>query len=272
MSPANRSWSSFDFERFHVRTMKAGGVHLTETEHPPGFALPTHHHETVSLYLVLAGQFSEQFGQRSTERRAGQLIFTPAYEPHSDAFAGCSSRCFIIELEVAMVARVLECGNLPLSPKCFYGPGALQAGRLYREFCLADPFAALTIESVAFEMLAEVCRESSPSRSAGPSGKTEQAREFLHANFSKSVSLRETAEAVDVHPVYLARMFRQRFGCSVGEYLRRHRIEIACFQISTTQKPLAEIACDCGFADQSHFSRTFLQLMGVTPSRYRAAS
>src|SRR5271168_418412 len=121
-----------DFERFHVRKMTAGSIHLTETEHPQGLAIPTHEHERVSLYLVLSGLFSEKFGRRSTERRAGQLIFTPMQEPHSNVFEGPSSRCFIIEVEPQIVAKVLECGSLPSAPTCFYGPCIFQAGRLYR--------------------------------------------------------------------------------------------------------------------------------------------
>src|SRR5271168_418411 len=120
-------------------------------------------------------------------------------------------------------------------------------------------------------MLAEVCRADTCSRRPNYPKKVEQVRDFLHTSFAKPVSLHETAKAVGLHPVYLARMFRQHYGCSVGEYLRRHRVEIACCQIATTHKPLAEIAFECGFADQAHFTRTFRYLMGLTPSSYRAS-
>jgi len=56
----------------------------------------------------------------------------------------------------------------------------------------------------------------------------------------------------------------------VGDYVRRLRVDYAAYQLSQTDDPLSEIAAAAGFADQSHFSRTFSGIMGSTPSRYRA--
>ena len=74
---------------------------------------------------------------------------------------------------------------------------------------------------------------------------------------------------VGVHPVTLARAFRRTFGCTIGEYLRRLRIERAAEQLATGTQPLAEIALAAGFADQSHFSNVFRRRVGMSPSAYR---
>ena len=58
--------------------------------------------------------------------------------------------------------------------------------------------------------------------------------------------------------------------CRVGEYGRRARIEWAAAQIAAGDRPLAEIAAEAGFADQSHFTRLFRRYLGTTPGRFRA--
>jgi AraC family transcriptional regulator len=72
-----------------------------------------------------------------------------------------------------------------------------------------------------------------------------------------------------VHPTHLARAFRARHGVSVGEYGRRVRVAWASAELAASDRPLAMIAAQAGFADQGHFTRLFRRYVGTTPSRYR---
>jgi AraC-like DNA-binding protein len=78
------------------------------------------------------------------------------------------------------------------------------------------------------------------------------------------------AESIGIHPVHLAREFRKHYHCTVGEYLRRLRIEHASRKLIESDSSLVDISEAAGFADQSHFGRTFKRLMGITPNGYRA--
>lgn len=98
----------------------------------------------------------------------------------------------------------------------------------------------------------------------------ERVREILEQRFAEPFKLSEIAAEVGVHPVHLAREFRKHYGTSVGEYLRRVRIEYACRELMDSNVAVTNIAFAAGFADQSHFSRTFKRLCGTTPGRYRA--
>jgi AraC-like DNA-binding protein len=64
-------------------------------------------------------------------------------------------------------------------------------------------------------------------------------------------------------------MFRQIHGCTVGEYVRKLRINAACHDLNDSEIPLAEVALTSGFADQSHFSRVFKRQVGMTPGAFR---
>ena len=89
--------------------------------------------------------------------------------------------------------------------------------------------------------------------------------ELLRARFSESLTLNTIAASAAVHPVHLVRTFRRFHQSTVGEHLRRLRIEFASQQLADTDAPLADIALASGFADQSHFTRTFKRLTGLTP-------
>jgi AraC family transcriptional regulator len=93
--------------------------------------------------------------------------------------------------------------------------------------------------------------------------------ELLRDRLDGPPSLGELGETVGVHPAYLARAFRAHYGFSVGEYSRRLRLAWAAEELSRGEAPLAEVAANAGFADQSHFTRVFKQHVGTTPARYR---
>jgi AraC family transcriptional regulator len=151
----------------------------------------------------------------------------------------------------------------------FYGgtPTRLCA-RLNREFHKTDSAAKLAIEGLALELLAEATREPSKVIGATPPW-LRQAREMVVEHFSETLKLAQIAAEVGVHPVYLATAFRQKFGVTVGEFVRRLRIEHACAELYKQDLPLAAIALQAGFADQSHFSKVFKSYIGTTPREYR---
>ena len=67
----------------------------------------------------------------------------------------------------------------------------------------------------------------------------------------------------------LARQFRIMFGTSPYRYLLMRRLDFARERMHR-ERPLAEVACDAGFADQAHFTRAFKSAFGLTPARYHA--
>ena len=84
--------------------------------------------------------------------------------------------------------------------------------------------------------------------------------------------LQSLARLCRVPPSHLARAFKRHMGCSVGEYGRASRVSRARTLLVASDLSLVEIADECGFADQAHFSREFKRRVGSTPLRFRRAS
>jgi AraC family transcriptional regulator len=81
--------------------------------------------------------------------------------------------------------------------------------------------------------------------------------------------VQDIANVVGVHPFHLSRVFRTVHRQTIGEYVQRLRVSYACKQLAVPEIDLAEVALAAGFADQSHFTRVFKNVTGITPGVYR---
>jgi AraC family transcriptional regulator len=94
---------------------------------------------------------------------------------------------------------------------------------------------------------------------------------FIHANYARDVSVADIAAAAHFSPFHLTRLFKQALGVSPHRYLIQVRVNSARSLLSAdVGKPsLAEVASAVGFADQSHLTRHFKRVIGVTPGQFR---
>ncbi|MCH9648424.1 MAG: AraC family transcriptional regulator [Deltaproteobacteria bacterium] len=83
-------------------------------------------------------------------------------------------------------------------------------------------------------------------------------------------SVKEMAAAASLSGYQLDRRMKRLFGLSAGQWLLKERIGHACQELIETRLPIAQIALDCGYADQSAFTRQFRRTTGCTPSEFRS--
>jgi AraC-like DNA-binding protein len=95
------------------------------------------------------------------------------------------------------------------------------------------------------------------------------AIQFMRENFQDSPTLSEISRSVYLSPFHFHRRFTELFGLTPKHFLLECQIYEAKRQLMTHQKELAQIASDCGFAHQSHFTSRFKQATGLTPTRWR---
>ena len=94
-------------------------------------------------------------------------------------------------------------------------------------------------------------------------------KDYLSRNFASKVSARDVAAAAGLSVSRALHVFKKESGVSLSAYLSRQRIDYAIYLMKYTDRSMADIATECGFFDQSHFSKTFRALEGMPPLRYR---
>jgi len=247
------------------------GLTLTETVYSSNLKLPQHSHEQAYFCLVLKGAYTESYGRQTRTCKTATLIFHPADESHADHFHA-ESRWFNIQMNDVWMERVRQY-PLSLHEPRDYREGLLPrlAMRLYGEFRRADELSPLVVEGIALEIMGEASRGLADKAHPVPPRWLVEARAILHEHFCKRLTLCELAHLVHIHPVHLAREFRRFYHCTIGDYVRKRRIEFACEKLAQSDAPLSEIALAGGFFDQSHFTKAFKQYTGKTPQEYRAA-
>jgi len=93
--------------------------------------------------------------------------------------------------------------------------------------------------------------------------------DYMQANFHRQVYLAELAELAQLSEYHFCRMFKQSLAQTPQAYLLAIRIEQAKLRMRTGIKSVADIALQCGFANQSHMGRYFKKLVGISPRQYR---
>jgi AraC family transcriptional regulator len=255
-----------------VRRRATGDFVLSETRYGSDAALPTHAHEYACLVVALSGHFEERCGAATRTIEPGTVIVRPEGEPHSDRFTRSGARCLNVELPPEWLSRVRELAQ-PLDRSGAYRGGAfaLTGRRLHAELVNGDDVSPLAVESLILALFADAARESRRTPAGAPAWLVD-VRERMHDDPAARITLGGLAASAGVHPVHLATTFRRYYGATVAAYLRQLRIDFACRELSRTDAPIVDVALAAGFADQSHFGRTFKQAMRTTPAAYRAAA
>jgi AraC family transcriptional regulator len=93
--------------------------------------------------------------------------------------------------------------------------------------------------------------------------------QHIDANLARRLQTAELASLVRLSENHFARAFKRSLGCPPHAFVVRRRIEHAQKLIMCSDAPLAEVALDCGFADQAHLSRLFRRFFDATPSAWR---
>jgi AraC family transcriptional regulator len=97
-----------------------------------------------------------------------------------------------------------------------------------------------------------------------------RVRDYIETHLEGRLTLTELAGVACLSPYHFSRSFKQAVGVGPRRYVMQRRAERAKTLIRRSNQPLAEIAQQVGFADQSHLISIFRRETGVTPGRYRA--
>jgi AraC family transcriptional regulator len=130
--------------------------------------------------------------------------------------------------------------------------------------------AALLYVNARLPEISNITRIASPVARGGLAPwQARIVKTHIDTHLDGSLRTKDLARLVQLSSFPFCRVFRVSFGHSPHAYVTRRRIERAQGLILTTGRTLGEIALDCGFADQAHFTKIFRRLCGESPGEWR---
>jgi AraC-like DNA-binding protein len=244
----------------------AGRFHYRITDYQPGQRLGAHCHESAKISTALAGVYREAFGRETFECDRGLVLLKPAGAGHVDSYGKLTVTVLTIDVDAAMIDSLVPARRL------FDGPGLMRLrspilssmiGELHRR----DPVTLFALEGLGLELLAVLIRGGRAPFQAPAAFR--RACEYIDAHLGETLRIANVAAAVGVHAAHLTRLFRTHADCSPARWARNRRIEVAQERLLNTSVPIAELAGDLGFYDQSHLTNVFRSATGITPAAYR---
>ena len=239
-------------------------------------AFAPHWHDEFAIGLIDAGVEQFEYGGAVHRATPGEVVLLDAGQVHTGQ--GFDERGFGFRMlyvpestfrEIAPRSRSGRAGSLHFRTAVLNNVHARNCLLLaHRSFDSGAP--ALEVESrfvSAFAYLLMVASSwRAPETSISAPATLAEARDYLHEHLVRDVSLAELAQIAGLSKFHLLRVFRQRFGLTPHAYQLQQRILRAKQLLRAL--PVADVAAECGFADQSHFHRVFRSLVGTPPGRY----
>ncbi|MBC7850994.1 MAG: helix-turn-helix transcriptional regulator [Chitinophagaceae bacterium] len=257
--------------QFHGQTNKTihlDGIIITDTEYTHD-KVDWHYHENAYFTFILEGNVIEGNKKEKYNCSAGSLLFHNWEDAHYNIKPKGFTRGFHVELQPMWFNDIwldIDClqGSIDVTNPdvkiLFY--------KIFKECKSYDDMSALAVRELLIRTFTHL-RGTTESRPARQPQWVDTIRQILHDDCCSTYSLEGLGQTGDIHPVHLSRDFHKYFHCGVSEYVRKLRVQKSLTLLSNATLPLTTVALDCGFADQSHFTRCFKEMMQMTPFKYR---
>lgn len=249
------------------RSIAAGGycIDLRVASLPPE-AVSEHSHDHAHFILPLADGYRslarDPLARDRTVFTAGSAIYNPPGVVHRDCF----------DIAGGLFLSVSAPADLPTNlghPVLLRGDAETAMRRLVGLSARPASGDGLAIEQAAL-MLADAVVGSPKTSGHAPDWLLLAVEMIDDLACTSGLEIRMIAKAVGVHPVHLARSWRRHLGGSPAGAIRHRRADHATRHL-IRQTDLAETAATTGYADQSHMTREYVRIFGITPGAFRAA-
>ncbi len=252
-------------------------------------SMPTDRYSQHHIILNLRDEPHRLENWRDGEHRdfiynKNEIILTPAGVSSGWRWH-VKSKCIIITLEPAKFERfaqtelgiLLSTGQLKNLPQ-FLDEDITQSGIQLLEALQSKMGSQVMFESFARVFLTKLIlkyglqAEKYNFSKSFTAGQYKQVLDYIAVNYADNILLEDMATQADLSTSHFSRLFKQTIGQSPYQFLMSYRIEQAKKMLDNPNALMIDIAMNCGFSDQAHFSRVFKKLEGVTPKKYRKKS
>ena len=239
-----------------------------------------HSHEGYAIGVIESGVEAFAYRGNTYQAPAGTLVVIHPGEVHT-GYAGIQEgwQYRMIYPAVTLIQQATAQLSLPSSHVPFFPQTLITEPGLvnqFRTFHQASEQNALPLEreSKLLWLTAYLIHKYGELRSPLPRlhrdrAVTDKAKSYLRDRYTEAITLDDLARTVDLPPLKRLRLCRREWGLPPHRYLLQLRVQQAK-RLIAAKVPLAIVAADTGFSDQSHLNRHFKRLVGVTPGQYQA--
>lgn len=226
-----------------------------------------HAHQNPHFSFILEGGNLEQRKGFSTDCLPGRVLFYHSGELHQNVNVLYPSKNFNVEIDENFLSKY-DLTELAIDSKLVSDSEIkFTMLRIYKEVIYQSEITELAVHSLILGTITK--KEIIKKGSAGQPCWVGKIIEVLNDRWNENFSLSGLSQAAGVHPTTISKHFPKYFSCTLGEYVRRLRVERSFSLIKQSNLSLTDVALECGFADQSHFIRVFKNLTGLLPSTFR---
>ena len=261
------------------------GIALESFTDIPSVAIPDHEHPTHFINLLVRGEVKAQWtagGRTNTELNSpGTIYMLPAGTRDRVTWSGTSTRIVLV-MEPRFLARSLEktahLDNVELKANWNLRDRHIQSiiVALHADLEDGSPAGPVYGESLALALSHYLIRRHSirtnddPNYRGGmPTARLNRVTDFINHNSARDIHLQELADLAGMSTNYFCALFKATTGKTAYQYILQSRIDRAKQYLRDPNFTIIEAGVASGFSDQSHFTKVFRKMTGVTPLRYR---
>ncbi len=268
MNDAKSTLEQYQYDHHVVLKRRTRSAIFAEERHESPFDWPMHGHVQPCFVLTDNCVYREQLGSKTFHHPVNSIIWRPGEISHADSMAQANGRIFSVYIKDETMRQFADFAKTPaeFSEKNSYL--VFLARQLRNEFRNWSQGSELIAEGLVLEMLGHAARVDTRTQTVAPLW-LDRIVEKLECEFLLDHTNESLAREAGVHPVHLGRTFRKHYGKSIGRFTKEKRVHHAMLLIEQGRMTLAEIAIASAFSDQSHLSRGFKEVVGITPGAFR---
>lgn len=250
---------------------------VSKTYAAPGAAVKMHQHPYYHMFYICCGSVRFIVGEQEYLLQAGQSLLVPQ---------GCMHG-YINEENVTMEDYEIKFQIIPnTTESSLQQQGALVSdnalvGQLMEQILQEYADLGNRADDAAFSYMTTILNLMSKQERYRKKKRfhfvdadfysplVQQMIHYLEKNYAREFSLDELADEMDYHKSYLCVAFKKETQMTIVDCLNMIRVRRAVELIAGSDQNLSQVATMCGFASDSHFTRTFAKYVGVTPGHFR---
>jgi AraC-like DNA-binding protein len=257
--------------------MPESGVHLYESKHSKGHIIPEHYHDHFQILYALEGEGELSLDKETYEFSKDQVVLIVPQSIHS---IKARSKLTVLVLVFSKIlgqdieSLLLEVFKLQSTHFQLDVVRASEVRQLLRKMLFEqtnyDPLCKYSSPIYLFELLLILARNNKNKPVLHANDKrSNQMRKYIEANYFENITAESLSTTFNISPRYMNDIFKEKYHETPLQYLQKVRIDRAKILLSDTEKDIVSICFEVGYETLSTFYRSFRNLVGMSPNKYR---